>query len=310
MAVQLRWTNHVRALLVTCWNTNSVHGRKLELDHFFRQHHVDICLLNETHLRPGEVCRFANCIGHRADRLTEGGGTAVLCCSTLYLSRVWGMWRQLSCWPTGRWVILAVYLSPPWPLIDLDLSACLGGGVPVLMAGDLNAKHMDWNSRLITTGGRLGCNYANENSCLIYDSDTPTMLPYNSSTTPGVLDIVFTKKPSDRSVSDHVLRSGLRSLIWSTHGAHHLSRSTGSPRFQTGWAKFQVCLEDGLPSNTNLPNEVAVNMCVKKLSSAILKVLAESTPKSHVWCPASPNTESYSGWNMLEQPAKKAVENH
>jgi len=132
-------------------------------------------------------------IGHRADRLTEGGGTAVLCCSTLYLSRVWGMWRQLSCWPTGRWVILAVYLSPPWPLIDLDLSACLGGGVPVLMAGDLNAKHMDWNSRLITTGGRLGCNYTNENSCLIYESDTPTTLPYNSSTTPGVLDIVFTK---------------------------------------------------------------------------------------------------------------------
>jgi len=93
----------------------------------------------------------------------------------------------------GPLKILAVYLSPSWPLIDLDLSACLGGGVPVLMVADLNAKHMDWNSRLITTGGRLGCNYANENSCLIYRSDTPTTLPYNSSTTPDVLDIVFTK---------------------------------------------------------------------------------------------------------------------
>jgi len=76
------------------------------------------------------------------------------------------------------------------------------------------------------------------------------------------------------------------------------------------WAKFQVCLEDGLLSNTNLPNEVAVNKCVKKLSSAILKVLAESTPKNHTWCPVSPSTKSYSGWNMPEQPAKKAVENH
>ena len=103
MAAQLRWTNRIRALLLTCWNTDGVHGRKLELDHFFRQHHVDISLLNETPLRPGEVCRFANYIGHRADRLTEGGRTAVLCSSTLYLSRVWGMLSQLSCWPMGHW---------------------------------------------------------------------------------------------------------------------------------------------------------------------------------------------------------------
>jgi hypothetical protein len=26
------------------------------------------------------------------------------------------------------------------------------GGMPVLMAGDLNAKHVDWNSRLTTKG--------------------------------------------------------------------------------------------------------------------------------------------------------------
>ena len=103
MAVRLRWTNCIRALLLTCWNTDGVHGRKLELDHFFTQHHVDICLLNETHLRPGEVCQFANYIGHRANWLTEGGRTAVLCCSTLYLWRVWGMLRQLSYWPTGHW---------------------------------------------------------------------------------------------------------------------------------------------------------------------------------------------------------------
>jgi hypothetical protein len=31
----------------------------------------------------------------------------------------------------------------------LDLSACLGGGLPVLMSGEMNAKHVEWNSRLI-----------------------------------------------------------------------------------------------------------------------------------------------------------------
>jgi len=41
--------------------------------------------------------------------------------------------------------ILAAYISPSRPLIGVGLSACFGGGMPVLMAGDLNAKHVDWN---------------------------------------------------------------------------------------------------------------------------------------------------------------------
>ena len=51
--------------------------------------------------------------------------------------------------------ILAVYLCPSRPLIGADLTACFGGGLLVLMAGDLNAKHVDWNSWLNTRRGKL-----------------------------------------------------------------------------------------------------------------------------------------------------------
>jgi len=44
---------------------------------------------------------------------------------------------------SGPLRILAVYLSPFWPLINLQMSACLGGGIPALMVEDLNTKHMD-----------------------------------------------------------------------------------------------------------------------------------------------------------------------
>jgi endonuclease/exonuclease/phosphatase (EEP) superfamily protein YafD len=64
-------------------------------------------------------------------------------------------------------VILAVFL-PPWrPLIGADLDACFGVGLPVLMAGDMNAKHVDWNSRLTTRMGKLLRDYADRNSCLV-----------------------------------------------------------------------------------------------------------------------------------------------
>lgn len=41
--------------------------------------------------------------------------------------------------------ILTVYISPSRPVIDSDLSAYLGGSLPVAMAGNLNAKHVDRN---------------------------------------------------------------------------------------------------------------------------------------------------------------------
>jgi len=61
------------------------------------------------------------------------------------------------------------------------------------MAGDLNAKHMDWNYREIKTRGRFLRDYAYENSRLIYGPNIPTTLPYNSSATPDALGNVITK---------------------------------------------------------------------------------------------------------------------
>jgi hypothetical protein len=61
------------------------------------------------------------------------------------------------------------------------------------MAGALNYKHVDWNSRLNTTRGRLLRDYADKMS-LIYGPNSPIIIPYNASATPDVLDIVLTKK--------------------------------------------------------------------------------------------------------------------
>jgi hypothetical protein len=90
--------------------------------------------------------------------------------------------------------IQAVSSHPSRPLIGTDLGACFGGGLPVLLASDLNAKHVDWNSRLNTRRGKLLRDYADENSCLIFGPDSPTTIPYNPSATPDILDIVITRQ--------------------------------------------------------------------------------------------------------------------
>jgi hypothetical protein len=94
---------------------------------------------------------------------------------------------------SGPLKILAVYLSASRPIVGLDLSECFGGGFPVLIAGVLNAKHVDWNARQTTTRGKVLRDFASGDSCLIYGPDSPTTVPYNSSATRDVLDIGITK---------------------------------------------------------------------------------------------------------------------
>jgi hypothetical protein len=89
--------------------------------------------------------------------------------------------------------ILAVYLTQSRPLISADMDAYSGGGLPGLMAGDLGAKHLDWNSRLTTTREKRLRNYADGNSCLIFGPVSPTRNPGNHCATLDVLDIVITR---------------------------------------------------------------------------------------------------------------------
>jgi hypothetical protein len=149
-------------LRLAYWNADGVCGKKLELDQFLSEHGVDICLLNETHLKSDQAFRIANYVCHNTDRQSRCGGTAILVLRDIvhYAVPVSGL-RHLEATAihlvlVNRPVkIVAAYLSPTRPLIESDLNGCLSGGLPVLMAVDLNAKHTDWNSRLITTRGAL-----------------------------------------------------------------------------------------------------------------------------------------------------------
>jgi len=149
MAARPRRTLWSKALRLACWKADGVRGRKLEVEHFLSQHGVYICLLSETFLNSGQVFRLAKYVCHSTDRPTAGG-TAILVRRgiTQHSVPVPGL-TQLEATAiqirlAGRPVkVLAAYLSPSRPLIEADLDARFGGVLPVLLAGDLNAKHVD-----------------------------------------------------------------------------------------------------------------------------------------------------------------------
>jgi len=95
-----------------------------------------------------------------AHRLTAVGGTAILVCRGIVQISARSGSDQLGGHCHSSYIGRKPGKNPCdlsfvfQPLIGADLTACFGGRLPVLMAGDLNAKHMDWNSQLITFRGK------------------------------------------------------------------------------------------------------------------------------------------------------------
>ena len=134
---------------------------------------ISVDILSETFLKPAQVFQLANYVCHCTDRPTMGGGTAILVrrCTGHHSVPVPGLTHleatAVQVTLAGRTLkILAACLSPSHPLTGAELTACFGGGLPVMMAGHLNAKHVDWNLRLKKRRGKFLHQYASGNSCL------------------------------------------------------------------------------------------------------------------------------------------------
>ena len=149
------------------------------------------------------------------------------------------------------------------------------------MAGDLNARHLDCNSRLITKRRRRLRDYANDYSCLIYGPDTNNHYPH-SSATPNVLENVLTKDlvtpmyltTCSAHSSDHLL------ILTKENIDHSFLISRTTPISEGPTASNSIRLEARIPSTTKLRNRVEIATCVEEVSSAIIEALEASAPKS------------------------------
>jgi hypothetical protein len=178
--------------------------------------------------------------------------------------------------------LVVAYLSPIRPLIESDLSECLSGGFPVLLAGDLNAKHTDWNSRLTTDRGSILRDYAIRNTCLIYRPESPTTAPYTHNATLHGLDIVVVKNivlPVYLTVCSALSSDQLPILIDTTCRSSFQNLLDLPDFTRMDWDAFQACLDNRLPGNFVVNDEEAIDKCVKELTSFIQEATAASAPR-------------------------------
>lgn len=200
-----------KQLRIYSWNADGLtsNDKINELHLFIKERRIDVLLIQETHLKSHNSDKLnlnGYILYHTARTTGAMGGTAILVNSKIdhmHLQTPATIHLEITAIKintklTGELLICSAYNSPSPTkrMKPQDLSAIFhwAGTTPTLVAGDLNAKHPDWNARVSNPNGAILRNHQDTNSSYqILATEEPTHFPKNRSLLPDVLDIVLVK---------------------------------------------------------------------------------------------------------------------
>lgn len=278
---------------IVYWNAQSIRGKISELKAYLQSSHVDIMLLGETHLKPGNSLQIPNYITYRIDRKTTlGGGTAVLIKKEISHNQlpdkafdnmeITGIQLETS---RGNFNIFAAYLSPSKDLEPEEIEDIFTGSTPKILLGDLNAKHENWNSKTRNTKGNRLAKIAQDSNIIIEGPDEPTHIhtPNNSTDT---LDIAILK---------NITQNYKLETIHDLHSDHlpimltlELDPKQTTHTVQTtDWTKFKQELQiEPIVIENKEDIDAAVEYLEQKITTTIQKNTTTKTVKKNKILPA------------------------
>ncbi|HBH7445490.1 TPA: hypothetical protein KWZ19_005116, partial [Escherichia coli] len=146
-------------LVVGTWNAHGLRAKTLELEVFLTTQNISVMLISETMLSAGVSCKIQGFQIFRKDRITLGGGVAVLVKNGIQARQIdvvtgieaVGVEIEIK---GKRSRFISVYVPPSAKLLDADLRGLLVGG-RTLIGGDFNAKNSSWGCRKTDARGKL-----------------------------------------------------------------------------------------------------------------------------------------------------------
>lgn len=275
----------MRTILKICfWNCNGISTKKTEFTDFLQNHDIDVALLNETHLKPSKRFTIPNYITHRIDRRgRKGGGTAVVIKKCLPHQALPEMkaTETTTLESTGIQITLrnkinlyAAYMPPGRDFQGEELEVLLDEDTPLIIAGDLNAKHTVWNSKTTNTRGRKLIELIEEKDAAIIGPDEDTHISMANDTT-DVLDVAIMKNISQKWDMEvlNELSSDHLPVIINLHLTYHELDNTIT---KTNWNKFKSLVKI---EKKEVNNAEEIEDEVERLEKVIVEAKNQTTIK-------------------------------
>jgi len=172
--------------------------------------------------------------------------------------------------------LVAVYKSPSTSLQTTDLDALLNTTFNTIIAGDLNAKHLSWNSRVNNPTGHKLSHYLDDKlEITVAFSTSSTHYPNNPNHLPDILDIAIMKTGQLNFQLENfpsILSSDHSPIIINLNLLASL-KSPPKPTLITDWKKFKALNESTRFSSPNLVSPREIETSINILPTVISETL-------------------------------------
>lgn len=282
-------------LRICFWNANGLSQHRNEIQHFLYSQHIDILLVSETHFTWKNCFKIAGYCTydtkHPSGRAC--GGSAILVHKDVkhFLMPEYEKEHIQATsinLPDNGTTISAVYCPPKYNIRKeqfIEYFKTLGP--KFISAGDYNAKHTFWGSRLLTPRGRQL--YDAISSCKMdaMSAGQPTYWPTDRNKIPDVIDIAVFKNIKRESVS---LNSSLdlssdhspTILLLHDNPSSLKNSNLSYPNKNTNWHKYKMYISSHLPNNLPLKSNMEIEYAVNQISTIMTCAAKVSTPIASV----------------------------
>lgn len=266
-----------KSLKIATWNANGVSQKFLEISNFLNYNQIDILTINETKLKNNHKFFIKGYQTYRQDRQDNSGfgGIAILVkniIASTILPTINCTIENASVQIDGNLIITAVYNSPSRKFSTNCLRFLFSRKNKVIVLGDLNAKHEEWNCNCRNTNGNRLFSFLEANDDVILNiPNGHTHFPDNGKA-PSTIDLILTKNINLNSIPDASCQLG------SDHNPVIFSVNYSSERNPTklvydysnaDWAKFRTILDSKITINNKIETASDIEREIEKFTKAL-----------------------------------------
>lgn len=279
-------------LKIGTWNANGLCQHAQEVNLFIKSHNLDIMLVSETHFTQHSYIRIPGfrIYNTRHPDGTAHGGTAIIIRDGIKHHELEGYCKEhLQATSIaiedhlGILNISAIYCPPKYNNKKDDYDHYFKTlGNKFITAGDWNAKHQHWGSRITLTKGRELFAALKANNLAAISSGEPTYWPTDRRKLPDLLDFGIVKGINTRQIKvescfdlsyDH-------SPIIITLYSHILEKQKQPTLYSryTNWESFRRTIDEQIKLNIPLKTPAELDNAVIELTETIQRAAWSATP--------------------------------
>lgn len=270
--------NLVNKLKILTWNANGVRHKTNELEHLINEQDIDIVFVQESKLNKISPTKINN-----YDIINKPNGQIygllIYIKRNISYSEVTKLTHSYeNCGiKINNTTIFNAYISPNLNINTQDLDTMLNSDSKVMIIGDHNAKHQNWNNHKSNKNGRIITNYiSNTNYTLAYPENSYTHYPDNGNL-PSTIDFALVK---NCNISDVYTTDDLNSdhipIIFELKLNNQIEIINKFVS-NTNWRLFRQQLEQKVKINNLLETKQQIDIEIQKFTETIKHCFEAST---------------------------------